>query len=159
MVVELTPEHHWLHQLVGEWTTETVCPTGSDQSVETYRGTETGRDVGPWVVLDGQCPLPGGGISRSVMTLGYDPSKKKFVGTFIATMMTFLWVYEGELDAGRKTLELAANGPSFTDPAKACDYVDTIEIRDDGTRTLSSRYRAEDGTWVPFMTMTCRRSN
>ena len=32
-------------------------------------------------------------------TLGYDPAKKKYVGTFIASVMTHLWIYSGSLDA------------------------------------------------------------
>ena len=37
-----------------------------------------------------------------IMTLGYDPQKKRFVGTLIGSMMTHLWVYDGALDAGRR---------------------------------------------------------
>ena len=55
--------------------------------------------------------MPDGGPATMIMTLGYDPAKKRFVGTFIGSMMTNLWVYEGELerqraDARRRGAEL-----------------------------------------------------
>jgi hypothetical protein len=76
----------------------------------------------------------------------------KFVGTFIGSMMTNLWVYEGELDASGKKLVLDAEGPSFADPTKTARYKDTVEILSPDHRTLSSQYLAEDGTWHHFMT-------
>ncbi len=43
--------------------------------------------------------MPDGSTSRSIMTLGLiDPQQKRFVGTFIASMMTHLWVYNGAFD-------------------------------------------------------------
>jgi hypothetical protein len=101
--------------------------------------------------------MPDGGQGRTVMTLGYDPAKKKFVGTFIGSMMTNLWVYEGGLDASGKVLTLDAEGPSFTDPTKMAKYKDTVEIVSPDHRTLSSRFQAEDGTWHHFMTAHYRR--
>ena len=99
-----------------------------------------------------------GGGATTVMTLGYDPAKKKFVGTFIGSMMTNLWVYEGELDASGKVLTLDAEGPSFADPTKTAKYKDTLEIVSPDHRTLSSQFQAEDGTWHHFMTAQYRRT-
>ena len=57
--------------------------------------------------------MPGGGPATTLMTLGYDPEKKRFVGTWIGSMMTHLWIYDGALDAAGKVLTLDAEGPSF----------------------------------------------
>jgi uncharacterized protein DUF1579 len=46
------------------------------------------------------------------MTLGYDPEKKQYVGTWVGSMMSYLWVYDGSLDAEEKVLTLNAEGPS-----------------------------------------------
>ncbi len=53
---------------------------------------------GLWVLCEGRCEMPGGGAGTTVMTLGFDPARGLFVGTFIASMMTHLWLYEGGLD-------------------------------------------------------------
>jgi hypothetical protein len=63
------------------------------------------------------------------MTLGYDPAKKRFVGSFVASMMTFLWLYDGELDAAQKVLKLDAEGPSFAGEGKMAKYVDATGPR------------------------------
>ena len=76
------------------------------------------------------------------MTLGYDPAKKAFVGTFIGSMMTHLWVYDGELDAAGKVLTLDAEGPSFAATDKMAKYKDAIEIKSDDHRVLTSRSSA-----------------
>ena len=47
------------------------------------------------------------------MTLGYDPVQKRFVGTFIGSMMTHMWIYNGTLDAAGKVLTLDTEGPGL----------------------------------------------
>jgi hypothetical protein len=94
---------------------------------------------------------------QSVMTLGFDPVKGKFVGTFIASMMTHLWPYEGVLEAHGSKLVLDSEGPSFATPGSYAKYQDTIEFIDDNTRTLSSCMQMPDGEWVHFMKATYRR--
>jgi hypothetical protein len=101
--------------------------------------------------------MPGGGTATTVMTLGYDPAKKRFVGTFIGSMMTNLWVYDGELDAAGKVLTLDAEGPAFTDPERTARYKDAIEIVSPDHRILTSRYLGDDGQWHHFMTAHYRR--
>jgi hypothetical protein len=92
------------------------------------------------------------------MTLGFDPQKKKFVGSFIASIMTYLWTYEGELDSSGKVLTLNAEGPDMSSPdGKMGKYKDTIEFVSDDHRTLTSHMRAPDGQWVKFMEAHYRR--
>lgn len=124
-----------------------------------FHGTEVGRSLGGvWVVLEGRCDMPEGGVSQSIMTLGYDPAKKCYVGSFIASMMTHLWIYErGQLSGNVLTLD--AEGPSWTAEGKMAKYQDIIEIKSAGERTLSSRILGDDGKWQHFMTATYRRTN
>jgi hypothetical protein len=157
MQAEPQKEHKWLEQLVGEWETEMDGCGGTDRPPEKHLGTETVQSLGVWVLCEGTMPAPDGRPGRTVMTLGYDPAKKKFVGTFIGSMMTNLWVYEGELDAGGKKLVLDAEGPSFADPTQTAKYKDTVEIISPDHRTLSSQFQAGDGTWHHFMTAHYRR--
>ena len=155
---EPTPEHLWLLKLVGDWEIETEASMGPGQPPQKMFSTETARAVGDtWVMCEGSMDAPGGGKATNIFTFGYDPQKKRFVGTFISSMMTFLWLYDGGLDAAGKVLTLDAEGPSFTDPAKMSKYQDIIEIKDDDHRVLSSQVLGDDGEWHRFMTAQYRR--
>ena len=92
------------------------------------------------------------------MTLGYDPARKRFVGTFIGSMMTHLWVYDGALDAAGKVLTLDAEGPTSPAEGKMAKYQDIIEFKSDDHRVLSSQMLGDDGKWHHFMTANYRRS-
>lgn len=147
------PEHKWLEQLVGEWTFESNCHMGPDGPTMTARGSETVRSFGGlWTIGEAES----GDGWQSVMTLGYDTASQKYVGTFIATMMTHLWIYSGTLDDAGKVLTLDTVGPNFTDGSMV-KYQDIIEIIDANTRTLTSQKPDPDGKWVQFMRATYTR--
>ncbi|MCW8140187.1 MAG: DUF1579 family protein [Planctomycetota bacterium] len=142
-------EHAWLRRLVGEWTWEMDAPDGKGK----LSGTETVRTVGDvWIVGEGS-----GAMGSMVITLGYDPAKKRFVGTWIGSMMTHMWIYDGELDAAGGVLTLRAEGPSMTGDGTTKQYKDVIELLSDDRRTLSGHCQSEDGTWQQLMTMELRR--
>lgn len=151
-------EHQWLQRLVGEWTFEGECSMGPDQPPMKSTGSEVVRSLGGmWTIGDGQGEMPdGGGICQSIMTLGYDPQKKRFVGSFIASVMTRLWIYDGSLDEAEKVLTLDTEGPKFTGEGLA-KYQDIIDFVSDDQRTLSSQILGDDGQWQPFMKAHYRR--
>ena len=150
-------EHQWLEQLVGEWEWEMEAPAGPDEPPMKHTGTDSVRSLTLWVQCHGTHAMPDGGEAKTVMTLGYDTSRKKFVGTFIGSMMTNLWVYEGELDAAGKVLTLAADGPSMIDPTQTTKFLDKIEMVSADHRILTSQALTPDGQWVQFMTAHYRR--
>ncbi len=153
MKPELKKEHQWLEGLVGEWACEMECSMGPGQPPMKSSGTESTRSLGgAWTLGEGRAEM-----GTTMMTLGYDPARGRFVGTFIGSMMTHMWVYDGTLDASGKVLTLDTVGPDFTVPGKMSKYQDIIELKDDGTRTLSSRFLGDDGQWHHFMTATYRR--
>ncbi len=142
-------EHRWLRQLVGDWKFE----GGSSSSDDRTEGTETVRPIGDlWVAGEARGSMPGGGDAEMIITLGFDPQKNRFVGTWIGSMMTHLWIYDGTLDAAGKVLTLDTEGPDFSGGTKMVKYQDMIEFISDDHRTLSSRLRGEDGNWHQFMT-------
>jgi hypothetical protein len=158
MQTEPQKEHEWLKKLVGAWTMEGECNMGPDQPPMKSNGTETVRSLGHlWTIGEGTSEMPDGNQGNMIMTLGYDPLKKRYVGTWIGSMMTHLWIYDGELDASGKVLSLAADGPSFTDPTKTAKYKDVIEFKNDDHRILTSHLLGEDGKWTQFMTAHYRR--
>src|SRR5262245_4922269 len=150
-------EHEWLHQLIGEWTFENECIMGPDQPPVKHTGSESVRSLGGlWVLCEGRGEMPGGGISNSVMTLGFDPAKGRFVGSFIASVMTFFWSYDGALAGNVLTLD--AEGPSFAGDGKMAKYQDIIEIKSRDHRLLMSQVLGPDGKWSRFMTAHYRRT-
>lgn len=91
------------------------------------------------------------------MTLGYDPQKKQYQGTWLGSMMTHLWVYAGSLDAEKKVLTLNTEGPTFTEEGKLAKYKDVIEIKSPDHRVLTSHMLGDDGKWRQIMTANYRR--
>lgn len=163
MFAEPQQKHQWLQKLVGEWTYEGECPMGPDQSPSRYQGTERVLSIGGmWVLGEGEGEMPGGGTARMLITLGYDPNRKRYVGTWVGSMMAYLWVYEGELDASGKVLTLNSVGPLFgsdgtPDWSRMIQYKDVIEFHDDDHRTFSGHMLGEDGQWVQIMSSEYRR--
>jgi hypothetical protein len=158
MQAEPQKEHQWLQKLVGEWTIEMEAQMGPDQPPTAHTGRESVRSLGDlWVIAEGQGDLPEGGAAYMVMTLGYNPQTKRFVGTWIGSMMTHMWIYDGELDATGKVLTLNADGPSMTDEGKTSPYKDVFEFKSDDHRILTSHVLGDDGQWQQFMTAHYRR--
>jgi Protein of unknown function (DUF1579) len=91
------------------------------------------------------------------MTLGYDPRTKRFTGTWVGSMMTHLWVYDGALDAEERVLTLESDGPSMAGDGTMTRYRDAIELKSDDHRTLTSSVLADNGRWLEFMTASYRR--
>lgn len=156
-------EHAWLRQLVGDWTYEAECVTAPGEAPMKFTGSESVRALGElWVICEGRGEMPGGSEGFTVMTLGYDPAKACFVGTFIGSMMTHLWLYEGALDVERRLLTLNTEGacPTPTEGASAgqmTEFKDIIELKGHDQRTLTSVMRGEDGEWREIMKATYRR--
>jgi hypothetical protein len=181
-------EHDWLQKLVGEWTYESDEPTKPGQPPAKCTGTESVRSLGGfWVLAEGQGGMPGGGAATMVLTLGYDPQKKRYVGTWIGSMMSHLWVYEGAVDVTGNTLTLHAEGPNMAVEGKTakplagrrgasgaeallpCDwqhgqsrvtgeYKEVIEFKSDNHRVFTSHVLGEDGKWQTMMTVNFRRT-
>jgi hypothetical protein len=153
------PEHRWLQRLVGDWTFEVEERPASGEPSGTSHGSERVRTLGEiWVLAEGQGEMPGGSIGHTLMSLGFDPVRRRFIGTWIGSMMTHMWVYDGTLDAEGRVLSLESDGPSMTGDGTTSRYRDAIEFRHDNERTLTASVRQPDGSWQTFMVATYRRA-
>jgi hypothetical protein len=157
MTPEARTEHLWLQRMIGKWSMEGRCEMAPGQPPETTTGTETVRSLGGlWVMGESRGEMPGGaGEARNVITLGFDPVKGRFVGSFVSSAMANLWVYEGSL--ADNVLTLDCEGPDFTDPGKTCAYQDIMELVSDDHRLLRSRMKGPDGQWHQIMQAQYRR--
>lgn len=157
MTPDVREEHRWLARLAGEWTFEgRMIP---DEPQYRATGTETVRMLGEaWMLAEANGTMASGCETGSLMTIGFDPETGRFNGTFVASTMTSLWLYDGALDEGGKSLRLQSEGPRFDgQPGKAL-YEDEIEIVSEDERRLNARIRGDDGAWTLFMTTTYRRN-
>jgi hypothetical protein len=85
----------------------------------------------------------------------------RFVGTWVGSMMTHMWVYDGALDEAGKVLTLESEGPDMSPdavPGRMLLYRDVIELVSDDHRVLRSYARGADGQWQHFMTTHYRRT-
>jgi len=145
-------EHKWFDDLLGHWDFSHECIMGPGQPPNKASGKLAARSVGGlWIVMEGSGSSPESGNWASIMTLGFDPTKSQYVGTFIGSMMTNLWVYEGSLDASGKVLTLDVEGPAF-DGKGTARYQDIIEMISRDHWVLRSQMLGEDNQWHPFMT-------
>ena len=156
--IEPQKEHQWLQRLVGKWSCEGEAMMKPDQPPVKWKASEVVRSIGSvWIVGEGTGEVPEGGESITMVTLGYDPQKKRYVGTFVGSMMTNLWVYDGQLDAEGKVLTLDTEGPAMGVEGKIAKYRDVIEVNSDNHRTLTSFVQDDDGNWLQIMSANYHR--
>jgi hypothetical protein len=158
MKVEPQREHRWLQKLIGEWTYESEMPAEPGQPSQKMTGNERIRAIGEiWVQGEGTGQMADGTPATSQITLGYDPAKKRFVGTWLGSMMHHLWIYDGELSADERKLILTSDGPSMTEEGKMAKYRDVIELKNENLRSQTAFVQGDDGQWKEFMTMDYHR--
>lgn len=142
-------EHEWLNQLVGEWEFRHDCVMPDGIKSETKGVTSCRSLGGMWLINESTGESPDGSW-RSIMTLGFDPEKGLYVGTFVGSTMSSVWLYEGTLDENSRCLRLDTQGPKFDGTGK-CHYRDSIEIVDENTWWLRSSMQNDDASWASFM--------
>jgi hypothetical protein len=150
-------EHAWLRQLVGEWDVVSEMSAGPDTEPIRVESTESARSIGDrWIVAEGTADFFGQPFT-SILTLGYDPRREAYVGTWIDTEESHLWSYEGSLDEARDVLTLEAEGPALGDETRTARYRDAIEVVDSDHKVLTSSVLGDDGTWTTLMRAEFRR--
>lgn len=81
------------------WPYTQPCWVFSSRKLRAIRGVElylVRGDVRP--VYDEMQSNPQGTPMCGIQTIGYDATKKKYVGTWVDSMMNYLWLYEGNVD-------------------------------------------------------------
>lgn len=133
--------------MVGEWLFEAESIMGPDDRPGKLSGTESVRSLGGlWYVAEARTKAEDGKGATSILTIGYDPQRDAYVGTFVSSMMPYLWVYEGALDAPGKVLMLDTEGPDPAGDRAGVRYRDPIMFQDDDRRLTTSQMLGDDGT-------------
>jgi hypothetical protein len=137
-------EHFALERMVGTWDVKSSVTGPDGEWSETCRSLD-----GMWCIAEGEGDMPGG-KAKTIMTVGYDPEKGKYVGTWLGTMMGMLWLYEGDLSEDGATLSLYTTGPDCEVEGRTAQYREQIIFQDDDHRLFVSATRQPDGSWKQF---------
>ncbi|HUG19659.1 MAG TPA: DUF1579 domain-containing protein [Planctomycetaceae bacterium] len=152
-----TKEHLWLKQFEGEWVSKSKASMGPGVPEIECQGKMTSRTLGGfWIVNQIEGDMMGMTM-HGLQTIGYDTDKKKYVGTWVDSMMNYMWKYEGTVEESGKKLTLEAEGPNFMAEGKMTKFRDAYEFKSKDEIIATSSMRMEDGKWVTFMTGTIKR--
>lgn len=140
-------EHEWLQKFVGDWDLDIEMLGAPDQPPMKSRGRDQSRMIGGfWLVSEGRndaFPY----VCR--LTLGFDPELKKYVGTWIDSMSSYLWHYVGSVDASGRILTLETEGPFPPMPGGALSkFREVTEFKTDDHRVYTSSRLAQNGEWI-----------
>lgn len=155
---EPTPEHQWLQQFSGNWTTKSESSMGPDQPPVQCEGIMTSRMLGGFWLTNNMKGDYAGTPMNGIQTIGFDESKKKYVGTWIDSVTSFMWHYEGHVDSTGKVLTLEAEGPNFLSDGKTTKFEDIYEFKSENELSIQSRILADDGKWITFVNGKATRS-
>lgn len=151
------PENAWLEQFTGEWETTSEFSVGPGVPQLTSSGTMSSRMLGGhWVVSEMSAEMMGTKV-EAVQTLGYDAEKQKYIGTWVDSMASHLWKYEGSVDETGNKLTLEAEGPNFMAGGELTKFRDAYEFKSPDHFVATSSMLGESGEWVAFMTGDFRR--
>jgi len=150
-------EHELLQRFVGDWESQSEAMQGPDQPAMKCKGQMHTRALGKlWIVSDVENDVMGTTMN-AVLSLGYDPETKKYVGTWIDSVMNHMWHYHGCLEDDGKTLILEAEGPNMMEPGKTAKFRDVYIFKSPDQMETKAMMQQEDGTWTTFMTGTSKR--
>ncbi|HEX8200935.1 MAG TPA: DUF1579 domain-containing protein, partial [Isosphaeraceae bacterium] len=155
-VQEPLPEHKILAADEGTWdATIRMYAGGPDAEPAVSKGSEVNEVLpgGLWVLSKFEGDF-GGMKFHGRGQFGYDPAKKKYVGTWLDSISTVLSVLEGEYDAKTKTMTFVGEG---YDPGQKAKFTQKLATttKEDGSRifTLYMKYEGQQAE-VKFMEIT-----
>lgn len=153
-----TKEHELLGQFAGEWNvTAEMVPAPGQEAIK-WEGSESSSLIGGfWLVNRDEASMNGNPMMTSILTIGYDPEAKKYIGTFFCSEGSKLWQYTGSMDESGKKLTLETEGPSMLDPTKTAKYREILELKDKDHKVFTSFMQTDDGNWTKMVTMEYRR--
>ena len=150
-----TPEHKMLSREVGTWEGEMkMYAAGPDADPITMPVLEKNvmQDTGLWLISDFESgPFKGHGV------FGYDPAKKKFVGSWIDNHTTALSVMEGTHD--EKTGEMTYTSQMLNPATGKVEPTKSVgKFIDNDTREFIMYMKSSTGDgWTKWMSISYKR--
>lgn len=149
--IQPTAEHELLKAMVGEWNAKMKLYHTPGAEPEVTECTETVELLpgGMWVTSRFEGKIMGMPFS-GIGTSGYDPTEKKYIGTWVDSMSPYMQTIKGDYDAKTKTMTSIStsrnplNGEEIT-------YKEIGREIDDDTRTFEMHMPNEKGEYVKMM--------
>lgn len=134
-----------------------ACGPGSSESGIKSKGTERVWSIGDlWIVAESKSEVMNQPMT-SVLTLGYDLERNRYVGTWIGSSTAYLWHYTGSLDQSGRVLTLETEGPCPHSTSSVVKFKEVMQVQSKDQRVLTSSMQALDGRWVPLLIINYRR--
>lgn len=149
--IQATAEHELLKDQVGVWDAHVKLYHTPGEEPEVTECTETVEMLpgGMWITsrFEGKIMgMPFTGIGTS----GYDPTEKKFIGTWVDSMSPYLQTIKGDYDPETKTLTSISESRNPLNGEKIT-YKEIGRKIDDDTRTFEMQMPNDDGEYVKMM--------
>jgi hypothetical protein len=144
-----------LKREVGKWECDVyfyVDPSGKPIA---SKATEVNHMVGDlWLISDFQGEM-GGTPFHGSSQMGFDPSSKKYVGSWVDSASPFAMRMEGSFEASTKTLTVLGTGKDPAGNEMKSKLVSTA--KDDDHRSMTMYMSSPGGEWTKFMEVVYRR--
>lgn len=150
---EAKEEHEILKKDVGTWTAAMKIWAGSEEPIEAT-GVEVNKMIGDlWVSSHFEAEIFGQKFTGSG-TFGYDPDKKKFVGSWVDSMNPFSSHMEGTYDEKTQTLSMMSKGK---DPSGQVNEGKNVAVYKDKDTRIFTMYMKQGDKFVKSMEITYKR--
>lgn len=148
-----TKQHAWLQRFVGQWETKvTMPPMEPGKPPMQAKCKDTFRMIGGfWLQGEFQSEMMGQKFT-SLLTVGFDPAKKRYTGTWIDSMGSYLWKYDGSVDASGNKLTLNTEGPCPMSGGAITKMREVTEFKGPNHRVFTSSF-LNKGKWETAVTM------
>jgi hypothetical protein len=146
-----TPEHMKLASQVGTWDAVMEYTEMDGAKAKTKGVSVRKQPLGAFWLIDTFKGNVMGQVFRGNGTTGYDPAKKKYVGTWIDSLSPSIMVIEGNYDKSGKVLTMSGMGPGLDGQPVMHRLVTTI--KDANTHIFEMRVPDSDGKYRTTMTI------
>lgn len=148
-----TPEHERLAKGVGTWdATIKSWMQGPQSEPSVSKGVETAKLMpgGLWILSEfhgkfGEMDFHGQGQT------GYDPGKKKYIGTWVDSMSPTIMIMEGDFDPQTHTMTMTSKGVGPSGKPYDAKMVEVHKDKDSRVFTMSMKSDETGGEFVKMM--------
>jgi len=155
---QASAEHQGLAHEVGTWDADSKFWFAPDTEPITTKAVEVNKQLGTmWIISDYSSEMMGQPFHGRGQ-FGYDPTKKKYVGTWIDSMSPYLAVMEGTMDEATKTLTLMSKGINpMTGKEEVSKMVSTMIDADHKKFEAFGQIPGQEGKWWKKMEISYTR--